>query len=243
MPTNRMSGNLLGLEIDGTFVQCETSCNLEIETDMLPASAITSGRFKEIIPGMRSWQMSVNANMLLRAAGSSIAHVLDLYLSGGVSTVRFMIKNENFPEFTVYGQAYLQAASINGEVNTDSTWDATFIGTGELSKVISEPDIYNTMYYGTSLTRPTTESQIEALFTTDYSSPVTLDTGFSHRFYVIAIPSDKTIISVYNQTADEDVTSQYISTVINIDGVPFDVFVMETAVPYSANNEHIITLS
>lgn len=130
MAQQKIKGDLIGLNINGVDVSCETSCEFSFEVDMRAASAIKSGRWKEVIPGVRSWQMSVNANMVLEAAGADATTVLNAVLTGEIMTLRFRTKDSILPEFVIVGEAYVASGGISASVATTATWNTTFIGSG-----------------------------------------------------------------------------------------------------------------
>jgi predicted secreted protein len=125
-----MSGDLLGLEIAGSFVECETSSDFSFETDMRGASAVTSGRWKEVIPGLRSWSITLNAMMLLRMAGTGVNTILNAFLTGEKMGIRFMVKDPNYPNFIISGNAFVQSGTINGQARTKASWNTTLTGSG-----------------------------------------------------------------------------------------------------------------
>lgn len=135
MANNRMSGNLLGLQIDGEFIACEMSCDLNVEVDLLPASPQEAGRWEAFIAGARGWNIAVNAGMLMRMVPESgLPKVLNAFITGGNMAVRFTTKDQDiYPNFTVYGNVLLQNAGISGSVGILAGWNATLKGNGPLN--------------------------------------------------------------------------------------------------------------
>lgn len=143
MATNRMSGNLLGLEIDGTFVSCETSCELSFETDLLPASATMSGRWKEFISGTRSWSVSVNAGMLIRMSGTGLNTILNAFITGERMSIKIKTKfQDSIPSFAIVGYVRLRNGGLNASVNSLANWNATLDGDGPFNAEINENVVY-----------------------------------------------------------------------------------------------------
>src|SRR5690606_4114988 len=97
MASNKMSGNLMGLEINGMFIKCEQSCEFTYETDLRSASPVDAGRWKEYVPGVRMWGISLNAGLLFNAIGSGVDTVLNAFLTGELIEVRFMPKRLDIP--------------------------------------------------------------------------------------------------------------------------------------------------
>lgn len=143
MANNRMSGNLLGLEINGVFISCEISCDFSFEAEMRPASPITSGRWSSSVPGIRSWSINLNASMLLMMLdGASLPVVLNAFFTGALLGVRFMVKNPAIPNFRLYGNAFVQSGAISGTVNVLAGWNVTLKGDGPFEAEINTNVVY-----------------------------------------------------------------------------------------------------
>jgi len=129
----RMPGNLIGLQIGGTFVDCETSCDVSFETDLWPASPRESGGWKEYIAGVKSWSITLNAGMLMRMAGTGLNTVLNAFLTGQEMAVKVTTKNQDlYPNFTISGRVLLQNGGFSAAVSTLASWNATFQGNGPM---------------------------------------------------------------------------------------------------------------
>lgn len=132
MPTNRMSGNLLGVELNGEFVSCEMNCVFTFDAEMRGASPVTAGRWKEVIPGVRSWSIQLDAAMLIRQSGTSVGKILNAFMTGELMNVRFMSKVDptTTPNFMLSGNAFVSGGSITGAANTKAGWSTTLTGSG-----------------------------------------------------------------------------------------------------------------
>lgn len=143
MASNRMSGNLLGLEINGEFVPCEISCEFNFEADLRPASPIVSGRWKEWIAGVRTWSINLNAAMLLRMLdGASLPVILNAFMTGELMGIRFMVTNPAFPNFILSGNVIVQNGSISSTVNTKAGWNTVLMGNGPFEAEINTNLVY-----------------------------------------------------------------------------------------------------
>lgn len=129
----KVSGNLLGLEVNGQFIACETSCEFTYEVEMRGASSVISGRWKEVIPGVRSWAVSLNANLMLEAAGANVQPILDAVLSGDVVALRFKTRPLATDELVISGKAFVSNGGISGPVNANANFNTTFTGSGPFS--------------------------------------------------------------------------------------------------------------
>lgn len=142
MANNKMSGNLLGLKVNGTFISCEISCEFNFDADLRGASPVDAGRWKEWIPGVRSWNITLNAAMLIRMAGTGVNTILNAFLMGEKVDVVFGVRRTDIPSFSITGKAHIQNGSIAGGVNTLATWNTTLQGDGPFTAQINENIVY-----------------------------------------------------------------------------------------------------
>lgn len=114
---------------------------------------------------------------------------------------------------------------------------------------INDADIINitlyNMYYGPTITIPTNANDVKLLINKKIETvaQITLETG-ANKFFVIAIPSRKVLVSVLNIVPDftENLTSEYIlQNTIIIDDTTYNIYAMKLTVPYSTNQSHLIT--
>jgi len=135
----RMPGNLIGLQIEGNFIDCETSCEVAFETDLMPASPQDSGGWKEYISGVRSWSVTLNAGMLMRMAGTGLNTILNAFLTGQQMAIKVTTKNQDlYPNMTLSGNVLLQNGGFSAAVNSLASWNATFQGNGALAISIND---------------------------------------------------------------------------------------------------------
>lgn len=133
MATNRMSGNLLGVKLGGQFIDCEMSCELNFENDLLPASPIDEGRWKSYIDGVRSWNVAVNAGTLMRMSGTGFNTILNWFINGGLMEVSIETKAQDiYPSLVISGNVRLRNGGLSASVNTLSTWNTTLEGDGPM---------------------------------------------------------------------------------------------------------------
>lgn len=136
--SNRLPGNVLGLEIDDNFVSCETSCEFTFEQELRGASAFDSGRWKENILGIRSWSISLNAAMLIESAPTDATTILNAFLNGTRMKIRFRTKFAGYGNLMIVGYVQLQSGGISAAVNTSSSWNTTLVGDGQFSLTDTE---------------------------------------------------------------------------------------------------------
>ena len=131
---SNVAGNLIGLMYNGAFVSCEVSCTINFEREMLAASAIDSGGWKEFIYGVRGWSVTVNANLLLEAVGADVK----VAITGGfIQSLPILLNFSTRPSATTQlnlsGLALLQNGQITSPAAGIATTSLTFQGTGPLT--------------------------------------------------------------------------------------------------------------
>lgn len=195
----KIRGKIIGLSVNGKKVQCEISSDFSFDVEMRNASAVTSGRWKEVIPGVRSWQMTVNANLLLSATGTGFVDILNILLSGEMVTVMWATNNG---DFVISGTAYLSGGGSQANVNSTAQWNATFIGSAPLA-VNGETPIENTVRWTYQLADPfgdeatlsykynKTFNPLLASLTLDYSK---LSTG---NYLAFSVPTGYPVFNIW----------------------------------------------
>ena len=134
-----ISGKIIGLKINGVFTSCEISCQMDFQTEMLPASAVDSGRWKEFIAGVRGWTMQVNGNLLLEAVSSDIKALITTgYINGLPLFLQFSTRASSTIQMILSGAALLSAGNITSPITGSATWSANFQGTGELDTTYND---------------------------------------------------------------------------------------------------------
>lgn len=170
----KIRGKIIGFTLNGKKTQCEISSDFSFDVEMRNASAVTSGRWKEVIPGLRSWQMSVNANLLKNATGTGYIDILNLLLNGTVANVQWATDDG---DFVISGTAYLSGGGSNAPLTGTSQWNATFIGSGAI-EVNGEAPVEETVRWTYQSDNPFgDEATIVYKFNKSYNplSPLSLD--------------------------------------------------------------------
>jgi len=129
-----ISGNLIGLVINGAFVSCETSCQINFNQNMIPSSAIDSGGWAEFVSGLRSWTISVNGNLLLEAVGSDIKAMIQTgFINQLPMFAQFSTRPSSDIQLQFSGAVLFNTASISAAGTGVANWVATLQGTGKLT--------------------------------------------------------------------------------------------------------------
>lgn len=143
MASNRTSGNLLGLQINNEFIACEMSCDFNFETEMLSASPIYTGRWEDSIPGVRSWNISLNAGLLMRMVGAGLPNVINAFMTGEKMAIAFRTKlNDYLPNLVITGNVLVQSGGISSSVNALASWNVTLKGCGAFNVGINTNIVY-----------------------------------------------------------------------------------------------------
>ena len=141
---NVMNGTDLVVKINlgGTdkVIVCSTSCTLSANVDTIEVackndgSGSATGKWKNILPGNKSWEVSAEA--LYVESSTSGATARDLFnemVSGNKVSLTFSKKSTATGDLLYTGEAYITSWSVNAPDGDVSTFSATFTGTGELT--------------------------------------------------------------------------------------------------------------
>lgn len=128
-----IAGSLIGLIINGAFTSCETQCQINFDKEMLPASAIDSGGWKEFIYGIRGWTISVNGNLLLEAVSNDIKALIQTgYINDYPMFAQFSTRPSSEIQLYFEGAVLFNTASITAAAQGAANWTALLQGTGQL---------------------------------------------------------------------------------------------------------------
>jgi len=139
MANNVIKGNRINLYFNGLVISCQTTCELAFDAEMIDASAVSSGRWKEVVQGLRSWSFNVNAKTLKNnTSGADIRNVLAAYLSGNRIFMEMKSTTGELNELTFSGYVLVQNGGIQAPNAGPSTWNGSFVGSGELTTNIED---------------------------------------------------------------------------------------------------------
>jgi len=128
-----VSGKLIGVKVNGAFTSCEVSCTINFNRELLPASAVDSGGWKEFISGVRDWTVSINANLLLEAVGADIKTILMANYFGNLPLyVQFSTRPSVEIEMLLSGNALFQSGSITASNVGSASTTVNLQGNGAL---------------------------------------------------------------------------------------------------------------
>ncbi len=129
-----IAGNLIGLMINGAFISCETSCQINFNQVMIPSSAIDSGGWSESVAGLRSWTIAVNGNLLLEAVPSDIKAIIQTgFINQYPMFANFSTSPSEDIQLSFSGAVLFSQASISAASTGVANWTCTLNGTGKLT--------------------------------------------------------------------------------------------------------------
>lgn len=139
MANNVIKGNRINLSWNGLNISCQTSCELSFDCEMIPASSVSSARWKEFVAGIRSWSFNVNAKLLKsNNTGADVRNILAAYLSGQRVFMEMKSSTGELVELTFSGYILVQSGGIQAGSTGSASWNGTFQGTGELTTNIED---------------------------------------------------------------------------------------------------------
>lgn len=128
--SDRVQGMLMGVSLGGVAVQCETEADFSYTIDMLPATNPSEGRWRRFIPGVQTWNVTVNGNLLLESLGADFKTLVESAKNGERLLLRFGTITGVEPAYGIEGYVY-PSNLVLGATNTDlATWTVTFQGDG-----------------------------------------------------------------------------------------------------------------
>lgn len=152
------------------------------------------------------------------------------------------------PEYIHNEPSFLQLSGITYLRYVIEVFDAyrPTVGTKKIKEIIFD----NMIFYGNTDIIPSGTTEIRNLPNKVFNTPtteLTLQTGNMNKIFVVATPANKQIDLVIDETAMfVDITRTYLLTEMMIEDAggnptPYNVYVMQNAIPYTRNHNHKIT--
>ena len=144
----------------------------------------------------------------------------------------------------------LQTSNLNSLSYMIEVFDTYKITSG--TKQIKQINFDNMIFYGSTTSVPTTSDDIRNLENRIFSTgteTIILQTGTENSIFVIAIPESRTINTILDNNAMfVDLTNSYAVSQINVADAGglisvYNIYIMQNAIPYSRNHNHVITLN
>ena len=129
-----VAGRLIGVQVGGSFIQCEISSTISFKQETLAAAAVDSGRWAEFIAGEREWSLSVNGGLFLAAVNADIKSIL---LSNYFDTIPLFVIFSTRPtavdELLFSGVALFSSGDITAPATGYANWNVQLQGSGPLT--------------------------------------------------------------------------------------------------------------
>lgn len=137
MASGAIEGKLLGLMVDGEFTTCEVSCSIRVSNQLLDASGENNGNWVHNIEGYKSWQMSVNARLMINSSPAGFSQIFkkNLLAQQQYEVVIANRISDDIPEFIIRGMARIQDLDMNALSDSKADYSITFIGNGPFTEV------------------------------------------------------------------------------------------------------------
>ena len=126
-------GALMGVSVDGNFISCETNAEMHFDTEMIPASSVSSGYFREKVPGKQDWRMMVDGYLLKRAMASDFKTLFTSWRNRQPLQLQFRTRPWVDQYLIFEGEAWVQQGSLLAPNRGLSNWTIVFEGNGVLN--------------------------------------------------------------------------------------------------------------
>lgn len=136
-----IKGNIYGIRVNGDFINCELSCSLTVNRQMVNKSGSHSGKYRHYRAGYIDWSITADARTVISVLSGSFNNLLDSQLSGTEIDVFISARVSNVRQIDLGGKVLIPNISVGFPNSGFSTYNVTFQGTGELIADIDD------MYY------------------------------------------------------------------------------------------------
>jgi len=127
---DRVDGMLLNVSINGAPLRCETSADFSYTIEMLPATNPNQGRWRDFIPGVQTWSVSVNGHLLLRSLGADFKTLVASAKLGEKLFLRFGSLPGVTPKYAIEGWVLPSNLGLSAPSTDLASWAVTFQGCG-----------------------------------------------------------------------------------------------------------------
>lgn len=131
--SGRVDGMLMNVSIDGAPLQCETNADFSYTIEMLPATNPNEGRWRNFIPGIQTWTVTVNGHLLLRSLGADFKTLVESAKAGERLFLRFGSLPGITPRYAIEGYVHTSSLGLSAPTKGLSSWSVTFQGLGEFN--------------------------------------------------------------------------------------------------------------
>lgn len=127
-------GKLIRLKIDGDYIPCELSCEINVNQEVLPVTNNTQGRAKSFIRGYYEWSVTLESNFTSINNKSASQILLGKILLDGDGSVGLEIVSHDTSgmPFILMGNVIPTTWNLSAGASGLATNNTTFQGNGEL---------------------------------------------------------------------------------------------------------------
>ena len=144
MANGQLNGTDLGVYVGGTLVAYSTSATININHSPRTTTNKESNGFEEVMEGLRSWDVSVDALYAwLDPSGSAISNeTLSEIFTGYIHTrasftLTFGVTSSTTGDTKYTGTAWVTSASLTAPMEDTATFSVSFQGSGALTQTIA----------------------------------------------------------------------------------------------------------
>jgi len=144
MANGQLNGTDLGVYVGGTLVAYSTSATININHSPRTTTNKESNGFEEVMEGLRSWDVSVDALYAwLDPSGSAISNeTLSEIFTGFIHTrasftLTFGVTSSTTGDTKYTGTAWVTSASLTAPMEDTATFSVSFQGSGALTQTIA----------------------------------------------------------------------------------------------------------
>lgn len=163
-----------------------------------------------------------------------------------------------FPNFQLLAAGFFNIGNLFSSFTTSNSpvdYNIFIQGTDSNNNIFNASGLIrfsHKIFHGPASVAPSNSAQVRALPSNRFVSEgniLTLNTGNTERIFIIAIPNTKNLVSVIDLDAlNANITTSYILNTFSVNNeggtpIPYKIFIMTNATPYSSNHRHQITLS
>lgn len=124
-------GDQIRFSLNGDYVNCETSCELNVVTESIGKSSSLTGSWRYSRDGYKSWSMTVDAHAVLSSFAGSFNSMLSQIILGGYVNVEMSVVLDNEKILSISGEARVTNFNLSAGTGNASS-NVTFEGNGEL---------------------------------------------------------------------------------------------------------------
>lgn len=130
-----VEGKLIGFNVDGSWIPCETNCSLSFENEHFNKNNKVSGEWRSYLEGYKKWTMNVSGVYTKDSGSASIGAIITKnILVGQEFEVIWGTKDINDP-LILKGFALIKNLDADAPSEGYATYNISFIGQGALTEV------------------------------------------------------------------------------------------------------------